>query len=213
MIKAIIFDLGGVLIENPTPGMISYFAALLGVKEEEFFDLDRLPLQAFQKGLISEDTFWEKFCFTLRVKKPDIPSLWQEGFKREFKPRPEMFQLASELKENGYKVGLLSNTEAPSMQYFNEQEISLFDAVVFSCAENTWKPEKRIYEIALAKLGVQPKEAVFIDDRKDFIDGANKVGINTILFTSPTQVREDLAHYSVLRSSAGRTKLSVYIQS
>lgn len=197
MIKAIIFDLGGVLIENPTPGMIKYFAATLDVREEVFYDLDTFPLPEFQKGVISEDKFWEKFRARLKMRNPGARSLWHEAFRREYRPREEMFSLASELKKKGYRIGLLSNTETPSMQYFNEQQSDIFDATIFSCKEGTWKPERRIYEIALERLGVQPQEAVFVDDREDFLDGANKIGMNTILFRNPGQLKNELTHFLV----------------
>ncbi|MCJ7663451.1 MAG: HAD-IA family hydrolase, partial [Desulfobacterales bacterium] len=59
------------------------------------------------------------------------------------------------------------------------------------------KPEQRIYEIALERLGVHPHEAVFIDDRVDFIAGAKKLGIHTILFKDPEQVRQALACFAI----------------
>jgi epoxide hydrolase-like predicted phosphatase len=195
MIKAVIFDLGGVLIENPSPKMINYFSSVLGVKEEEFYSQDKLPIEEFQKGLINEDTFWEKFCSRVGVKKPSNHSLWQEAFRRVFTPREEMFSLSLRLKGKGYKLGLLSNIEAPSLEYFNEQPYNdIFDVTVFSCVERTWKPERKIYEIVLKRLSVQPAEGVFIDDREDFIDGAKEIGLKTILFKSPDQVKEDLSY-------------------
>ena len=197
MIKAIIFDLGGVLIENPAPGMVSYFAASLGVDEKLLYDIFARFIKEFQKGIISEDTLWEKVCCDLRIQKPNNPSLWEEAFRNEYSPREEMFSLAAQLKERGFKIGLLSNSEVPAMKYFHEKQYDMFDVAVFSCAEGTMKPERRIYEIALKRLGVLPNEAVFIDDRGDFIDAAAEVGINTILFTSSKQVQRDLAFFSV----------------
>ncbi|OGP82188.1 MAG: hypothetical protein A2Z08_01070 [Deltaproteobacteria bacterium RBG_16_54_11] len=73
----------------------------------------------------------------------------------------------------------------------------MFDAAVFSCAEGTRKPEQKIYEIALERLGVKPHEAVFIDDRVDFIAGAKKLGIHTILFKDPEQVKQELASFAI----------------
>ena len=194
MIKAVIFDLGGVLVENPSPKMIAYFSSVLGVKEEEFYDQDKLPLEEFQKGLINEDTFWEKFCQRMGVQKPDIHhSLWQKAFRKVFTPRKEMFSLCLKLKEEGYKLGLLSNIEPPSLAYFNEQPYNhIFDVSVFSCREKTWKPEREIYEIVLKKLSIKPAETVFIDDREDFVEGAKKIGLKTILFKGVQQLKEEL---------------------
>jgi putative hydrolase of the HAD superfamily len=197
MIRAVIFDLGGVLIDDPSPGMIRYFASALGLEEATFYDLEALPLPAFQKGLISEEAFWKKLSPGLKERDVNAGSLWQEAFRSEYKPKEEMFPLASTLRRRGYKIGLLSNIEAPSAEFFNEQEYDIFDAAIFSCNEGTCKPERRIYQIALGRLGVEPGEAVFIDDRRDFVRGAKEAGVKAIHFLNPLQVKADLGRLSV----------------
>jgi len=197
MIKAIIFDLSGVLIEDPALKMLSYFRAFFGVKIETFRKVDPEIFPKFQRGMVSEEKLWERICSVFEVGVPDVPSLWEDAFRSVYKPKEEMFSLAAKLKEEGYKIGLLSNSEVPAMNYFLKQNPNLFDATVFSCIEGTMKPERRIYEIALERLGVQPHEAVFIDDREDFLEGAKKIGIKTILCTSLRQVQRDLTRFSV----------------
>ncbi len=198
MIKAIIFDWGGVLIENPTQGMITYIADALGISRGLIYPgVEQSLMIQFQKGHVSEDAVWERICAAFEVPKPSVPSLWKEAFEGVYCPREEMFSLAAELKRRQYKVGFLSNTEAPAMEFFYEQKYDLFDTVVFSCAEGTVKPETQIYRIALERLGVGAGEAVFIDDRPDFVAGAVALGINGVLFESPSQVREALTGHKV----------------
>jgi epoxide hydrolase-like predicted phosphatase len=83
------------------------------------------------------------------------------------------------------------------MNYFREKGYRIFDVTVFSCIEGIRKPEKGIYEITLIRLGVKPKEAIFIDDKRDNVNGAEKIGINTILFESPEQLKKELSSFSV----------------
>lgn len=200
MIKAVIFDWGGVLIENPAMIMIKHFSASLGVTEEALNDAYQNFMREFQTGVLSEEKLWEKLCHKLKVSKPYNPSFWGEIFARVYNPRKEMFSMASALKEKGYKVGLLSNTEIRAMKFFQAQHYDMFDVTVFSCAEGTWKPEQKIYQIALKRLGVEPEEVVFIDDRKDFLEGAQKLGIPSILFTSSSQVKKELDHYLLVKA-------------
>ena len=74
----------------------------------------------------------------------------------------------------------------------------MFDVAVFSCAEGTSKPEARIYELTLARLGSRAQQAVFIDDKADYIQGAAGAGLHTILFESAGQVRDELAGLAVI---------------
>jgi putative hydrolase of the HAD superfamily len=151
----------------------------------------------FQKGQITEYDLWEGLCAALGVAKPYDPLLWEHVFGQVYTPKEEMFALASRLKNRGYKVGLLSNTESPTVRFFHRQGYTMFDATVFSCEVGTAKPERRIYEIALERLEVKPSETVFIDDRADFIEGAQKLGMHTIRFENPQQVKEALASLAI----------------
>ncbi len=196
-IESVIFDWGGVLIDDPAPGLVCYCANALGVSEEHFIEACSKFAADFRKGTISEGTFWAHLADELNVAKPAIPSLWGEAFAKVYQPKEEMFSLVSGLRNNGYKTALLSNTEIPAMQYFYQQQYDMFDVLIFSCWEGIKKPERKIYELALEKLGTRPTEAVFIDDKPRCIKGAQEAGLKTILFESVSQVKDELTKLSV----------------
>jgi putative hydrolase of the HAD superfamily len=196
--QAVIFDWGGVLCKDTGPGLIAYFSQALGVAPEAL-NAAFIPFaDAFQKGQISEDALWEGMSVALGVERPYNPSLWAEAIRAVYSPKNEMFSLAALIKEKGYKVGLLSNAEVAAMELFYEKGYPMFDTAVFSCTVGMRKPERRIYKIALERLRVKPPEAVFIDDRADFIEGAQKLGMHTIQFENPKQVKGALAALAIL---------------
>jgi putative hydrolase of the HAD superfamily len=196
-IKSVIFDWGGVLIEDPAPGLVQYCAQVLNVSKEEFEKAHHKFSEDFQKNLISEDTFWERISSELKILKPRRSSLWVDAFKAVYIPRKEIFTLAAELKGKGYKTAVLSNTEVPAMQYFYELGYDMFDVTVFSCVEGTVKPERKIFEIALAKLDCTPEQAVFLDDNPEFINAATEHGLHAILFEGTGKTTNILAKIGV----------------
>ena len=203
-IKSVIFDWGGVLIDDPAPGLMQYCTKALCVAREDYIKAHSKFADDFQKGLIHEDTFWEKICSELNVPKPKARSLWAKAFKAAYVPRADMFSTAASLQENGYRTAILSNTEVPAMQHFYQQQYDMFDVLVFSCTEGVKKPGRKIYELTLEKLGSQPKQSVFIDDKPEYINGAKEVGINTVLFQSVDQVKNELARLSIKIEQANK---------
>ncbi|NQT02388.1 MAG: HAD family phosphatase [Planctomycetes bacterium] len=196
-IKSVIFDWGGVLIEDPAPSLVKYCSEALAVSKEDYIRTHDKFSADFEKGLVSEDTFWERMCGELGVSTPKVSSLWADAFKAAYVPREEIFSLTAGLGKSGYKTALLSNTEEPAMQYFHQLSYDMFDVLVFSCAEGTSKPERRIYELTVQRLGVEAGQSVFIDDKPEYIRGAKQAGLNTILFESVSQVKNELAGLGV----------------
>lgn len=196
-IKAVIFDWGGVLIDDPAPCMAEYIGEKLKVSTGEAKNAHGKYIIDFQKGIISETEFWKNVCNILKVNIPNSNSLWNEAFRYSYSPKKEIFDLAVSLKESGYKTAVLSNTEEPAMKYFYELNYRMFDALIFSCAEKTVKPEKEIYEIALNRLKIKPYEAIFIDDILTYIKGAQNAGLKSILFKNPKNLIEQLLSYSI----------------
>lgn len=196
MIKAIIFDWGGVIVENPGPKQIQYFAEYFQVTQEDFRKANQMFKDTFQRGKISEQNYWQKMSSELNIKEPQV-SLWKEALTKIYKENKDMFSLAVSLKKNGYKIGLLSNTEVPTMNFFFEQGYNIFDVTVFSCKEGYTKPDKHIYEIAVNRLGVHPQEAVMIDDRTKNITGAKKAGLQGIVFKGYNSLQQELTSLSV----------------
>lgn len=196
-IESVIFDWGGVLIEDPIPGILRYCSEAFGVPLEDYTPVHDSFLDEFPKGIISEEKFWRQITGKLGKPMPPARSQWYEAFRSAYVPKQEMFRLASSLQDKGYKTAILSDTELPAVEFFHERNYDMFDVLVFSCVEGVMKSERRIYEITLERLGSRAGQAVFIDDRQDYIRGAEGIGLNTILFNSIGQVKDELVGLGV----------------
>jgi FMN phosphatase YigB (HAD superfamily) len=153
--------------------------------------------EAFQKGSIREDVFWQQVCGDLNRPLPRQVSLWGDAFRAVYRPRPEVFGLVRRLRERGCKTNLLSNTEAPAMQFFLELGYDMFDALTFSCAEGVFKPQREVYEVAAKGLYVAPAQCVLLDDRLDFVEGARNAGMKGIVYESLPQAERELLKLGV----------------
>ncbi len=197
MIEAVLFDWGGVLIDNPAPGLMDYCARVLGVPVEDYVRVHNAHGEAFQRGSIAEEVFWRRVCNELRRPVPQRSSLWGDAFRAVYRPRTEVFALVRRLHASGIKTSLLSNTEVPAMAFFLELGYDMFDALTFSCAEGVFKPQREIYEVAAGKLPAPPARCVLIDDRLDFVEGARDAGMKGIVYKDLERVEKELAALGV----------------
>jgi epoxide hydrolase-like predicted phosphatase len=192
-INAVIFDWGGVLIEDPAPALFKYCANALGVSEEQYVIAFDICMNDFQTGAVTEQQFWTNMTKRLKVPMPKADSLWTEAFIAAYRPRQEMFSLASRLRKAGCKTAILSNTEKPVVEIINKQKYDAFDVTVLSCLEGTAKPGRKIYDLTLDQLGIPAGQALFIDDKQPNIDGANWAGLQTILFKNTEKLKKEIA--------------------
>jgi epoxide hydrolase-like predicted phosphatase len=98
------------------------------------------------------------------------------------------------LKEKGWPVYAITNYHQDTFALSQKlwPFLKEFDGVVVSGEEKICKPVTRIYEILFERYNLAPESCVFIDDRKENIDGAEKAGMKGILFENPQQMKAEL---------------------
>lgn len=179
MIKNIIFDMGGVLIDyNPEK-------TLYGMFDRETADI--LLREIFRnsvwsdkdRGIIFPDEIMEKKRGAIPAEVFEKTSEMVHNFYPYMPPFEKMYDLVKQLKENGYGIYLLSNA---SSDFHIRREgipaLSLFDGVVISADYKLLKPEKEIYLTLFEKFSLNPEECYFIDDVQANIDGAKAAGMD-----------------------------------
>ncbi|MCX7911277.1 MAG: HAD family phosphatase, partial [Endomicrobia bacterium] len=198
VIKAIIFDWGGVVIKNPADGILKFCADYLKVDKHKLECVYSKYRDKFQKGKIKEKQLFDKIIseLNLHIKiKPGF-SLWKKAVENVFQINKNVLNLIKKLKAQNYKIAILSNTEAPTVEYFYESGLDkYFDVKVFSCEVGFVKPQKEIYKITLKKLKAKPQEVIFIDDNKEYVNSAKKIKINAVLFKNFKKLICDLKFY------------------
>src|SRR5205814_1375199 len=105
-----------------------------------------------------------------------------------------MTEWARELRDAGFRTALLSNMPFTVRDALLASEwLPEFDQRTFSCELRISKPSPEIYEHCLRGLGVAAKDALFLDDRPSNVQGAQAVGMHSILFTSAADLAAELA--------------------
>lgn len=198
MIKAVIFDLGGVLFTNGTKKFIQDISAKYNLDPEAVKDImDGDVGSQYREAKITRDQFWEIVLEKLNIKE-DIKTLedqWISGYDLIEGTKDIIFDLAKK-----YKVYYLSDNVRERVERINDRYdfLEWFEDGVFSHEVGVRKPNPVIYRYTLKKAQVLPEEAVFIDDKQSALDPAKEMGIVTILFESPEQLRQRLIEQKVL---------------
>ncbi len=192
LIKGIAFDWGGVLIKNPVDDFVKECANTIDVSEKDFRNNYSNFRDEFERGFTSESVLWKKMEKILNREIAYKNSIWFDCFKKVYYPQKNIFDLVKKLKKIGYKIALLSNTEVPAMEYFQELKYNYFEVTVFSCAEGVVKPESQIYNILLDRLKLSANQILFIDDKEENIMGARKTGIKSIHYNNYKQLISEL---------------------
>ena len=200
MIKAIIFDMGGVVVNRTDYIIPEEIAHSFGVSLEiakQAYD-EAMKDNAFQKGIISEEEVCQRIQYFLN--KP-LPHDYKTIFTKQMQIthlQKEVLDIVNSLKKNGYIIPLLSNTCKPHVEYHKKHgDYHLFSPLILSSEVGFAKPDAEIYLIALKKINCKPEEAVFIDDKQKCVDGAIAVGIYGILFQNAKQLLSDLRNLGV----------------
>lgn len=194
MIKAVIFDYGGVLIKIlPDEEYLKIFADAFGVSLAEF---QRVVPPFFRKldlGL-PEKEFWPLISRALKKPIPiNADKIFVEPFLKNLVFHQEVFDLVRRLKEKGIKTAVLStNMETQDRLIQKRHGYDDFDVVILSNRVGLRKPDPKIYKLTARQLKVKCSECIYIDDIENNLLPAQKLGMKTILAKNPRQVVEDV---------------------
>jgi HAD superfamily hydrolase (TIGR01509 family) len=186
MIQTVISDLGGVIIFFDNQIFYKEIAGFCPFTQEEIGKLafaESGLRESFDKGKISSQEFYGAVKEKLKanIDYDEFFSIYNDVFSLN----PPMVEVMKRLKVN-YKLVLLSNTDVMRFGFVRQNfpEVMIFDDYVLSFEVGFMKPHPRIYREALKKAGTKAEECVFIDDREENVQGAEKVSLKGILFES-----------------------------
>ena len=184
MIKAFIFDFGGVLVRTEDYRPRHAWDERLGLpvgSVERAVHYSDIWIQA-QSGRITPEVYWQGVAELLHINQDDMATFCRDYFSGD-SLNYTLVALVRDLREKKYRTALLSNDTLQLENRLCEHGLyDLFDPVLISAQVGLMKPDPAIYHMMLQMLGVAPREAVFIDDSPANVQGAQSLGIHTILF-------------------------------
>ncbi|MEI7682759.1 MAG: HAD family phosphatase [Candidatus Saccharibacteria bacterium] len=186
MIKAVLFDYGGVL--SPGGKTISgVYSKLLGIPEDQV-DLKGLHSE-FRRGDISAEDFFIEL--SRLYGKPVTAEKFVE-YSDIFVKNQKVYILADSLRLHGIKTGILSNVYQLSADILSKDGYyTNFDPILLSSETGLAKPDPEFYKLAIKRLGVKAEEILFIDDQEKCLPPARSLGMHIIRADSEDQIVAD----------------------
>ena len=186
ILKAIIFDVGGVLIVTHNRAGRETWAARFGLDPWVFenFVFSGESGTRMQLGQKSAAAHWQWLGQHFGLSQTELKAMRRDFFAGDTLNEP-LVAYVTRLRQAGYKTGILSNFGDEARRHWTDTYpfIEHFDALVISAEVGLMKPHPQIYHLAADSLGIAPAEAVFVDDFVENIEGAHRVGMPAIHFT------------------------------
>lgn len=198
-ISAVIFDLGGVVLESP-------FVAFHNMEDRYGLPRNTIAtaikvggeqgaLARIERGEITADEFHAQFESEVQAHRGKMSARdVTEEMARVITVRPVMLAALRKLRADGYKLAALTNNYDIGDQLYATMDSVRheFDVFVESCREGMRKPEARIYQLTCTRLGVSASECVFLDDLGDNVKAARALGMQTIKVDDADQALREL---------------------
>lgn len=196
MIKNIVFDLGGVLVDFDT----SVYLRHLGFNDEEVEKYKRIIFHGEEWGKYNASIFAPDEIKNILVEKyaedaENIKRVFDEmDFDYIISEMKDSSEYLKELKNKGYKIYLLSDLSRESFE--TNSKMSFFEYIeggIYSFEVGSIKPSDNNYICLINKFSLIPEETIFIDDRIQNIEAAEKFGIHGVQFTTLDEVKEKVS--------------------
>ncbi len=189
--RVVVFDYGEVISRTPHAARQALLAAT-GLTADELFPVYQELRHDLDRGDLSVLDYWraigERTGRTWSVS--EVHRLWALDYTGWFEVDPEVLDLVEELHEAGTRLALLSNAGFDFGDPYRRSPMgSLFETVVVSAEEHVLKPDASIYRDTCARLGIDPAQMVFVDNRAENATGAEAIGAVGHHYTSPAALR------------------------
>ncbi len=206
MIKNIIFDIGGVLLDLDYDLTFSKLSEVMGIDIQR----NKIPAQIFkvilgyEKGEINTETFlWnlQKESAKLTPQPDKLIKAWNAmliGWN------PERLTFLEELRKE-YSLYILSNTNDLHLEWFNRDlkknhniadfDTRFFEKAFYSHLMKMRKPEAQIYQQVLEESGINAKETLFIDDNMENVEKAKCAGFNASYHNPKNEIIDSFKGY------------------
>lgn len=191
MIKVVVFDVGGVLVSGSMHEFYINSCKKLGIEPTLNFEKSPHIQEEYNCGKIgAREAFNRLFEKKLNEKEFNyVISKWKGTFTKN----DSMYKLVNTIKEKGYRIAILSNSDQVVSDHLKSIGLyNPFEIVVLSHEEGFIKPAREIYESLINKLQVEPSEILFIDDNPKCIAVAVEIGINGIQYFNINRLINDL---------------------
>ena len=188
--RAVIFDLWATLVPWDQEGANRFYDAMAraaGVEELRFREAWLSGRKTREVGPIADHL---RGLFAGLGAEPDLEEILEmrrEWTKRSLRPRPDALSTLESLRERGHRLGLITVCSEDVPNVWGETPFAgRFDATVFSCSEGVAKPDRRIYELACERLGVEAADCLFVGDgANDELPGAERAGMTAVQLRAP----------------------------
>jgi 2-haloacid dehalogenase len=197
----VLFDLGGVLVDwNPR-----YLYRPL-------FDGDEPAMEHFLATVCAPEWNHEMDAgkpFAVAVEErqrlfpehAELIAFWKERWGQMLRePIGESVAILAELRSRGHRLLALTNWSSETFPIARARFpfLGWFENIVVSGEEKLAKPDRRIFELTIARSGLDPAATVYIDDSLPNIEAARPLGFRTVHFASPAQLRTELAQLELI---------------